>query len=435
MQTNNNNRKFRLDISIHSLIQPLFLVFLVFSCLSSTAQEFRGSIAGLVTDSAGSIVKGASVTIRETDTGASFNTKTDGRGNYIAPSLTPGKYAVHVEAPTFRAFLQNGIILQSSEQSVVNVTLQAGDVGQEVVVTADAPIVDASNAAIGQVITTREVEDLPQNGRTPVVLAQLALGVSSTNHPGPTRPFDNAGAAGISIAGTPSESTEILLDGSPDTDNLLKLAYSPPQDIVQSVHVNAFQVDAAYGHSGGGVLNQVTKGGTNTFHGSMYEYAQLAALNANTYFADQTHTPKPNTHYNQYGLSLGGPIWIPKLFNGRDRGFFEFAWEGIRDSQPASGFLTVPTDAERGGDFSALLAAGPQYQIYDPQMAHVDSKGNITRTAFQHVDLSGTRGLLVQSRFSQRIFRTLCTIGTAADRCQHLYADCIYRSTLFEIAG
>jgi len=126
--------------------------------------------------------------------------------------------------------------------------------------------------------------------------------------------------------------------GSPDTDNLLKLAYSPPQDIVQSVSVSAFQVDAGYGHSGGGVLNQITKGGTNSFHGSLYEYAQFEALNANGYFADRTNTPKPNTHYHQYGLSVGGPVWIPRLFNGRDRVFFEFAWEGIRDSQPASGF-------------------------------------------------------------------------------------------------
>ena len=246
----------------------------------------------------------------------------------------------------------------------------------------DASILDASNAAISQVITTREVEDLPQNGRTPAVLAQLGVGVTSTNRPGTTRPFDNAGAAAIGIAGTHDESTEILLDGSPDTDNLLKLAYSPPQDIVQSVSVSAFQVDAAYGHSGGGVLNQITKGGTNTFHGSLYEYAQFAALNANGYFADRTHTPKANTHYHQYGLSAGGPVWIPKLFNGRDKVFFEIAWEGIRDSQPANGFLTVPTDAERAGDFSALLAAGPQYQIYDPATATVTA-GVVSRQPFK----------------------------------------------------
>ena len=369
----------------HRFIHALLLLPLIASCfLSLPAQEFRSSIAGVVTDPGGNAVNSAAVTVRNTETGALFRAKTNDHGNYIAPSLTPGTYEVHVEAPTFRAFLQNGIRLQASEQLHVDVMLQVGDVSQEVQVTADAPIVDASNAAIGQVITTREVEDLPQNGRTPVVLAQLTLGVASTNHPGQTRPFDNAGAASISIAGTPTESTEILLDGSPDTDNLLKLAYSPPQDIVQSVNVNVFQVDAGYGHSGGGVLNQVTKGGTNQYHGSVYEYAQFAALNANTYFADQQHKPKPNNHYHQYGLSIGGPVRIPKLFDGRNRVFFEFAWEGIRDSQPANGFLTVPTDAERAGDFSALLAGGTKYQIYDPATATVDSKGNVTRQPFKN---------------------------------------------------
>ena len=348
---------------------------------SAHAQEFRGSIVGIVSDTQGASIPNATVVVQNTDTGAIFRTSTNGHGDYTAPSLAPGKYAVRVEAASFNSFERRGINLQAGETPQVNITLQAGDVSQHVVVTADAPMVDPSDATISQVITTREVEDLPQNGRTPVVLAQLGVGVSSTNRPGTTRPFDNAGAAAISIAGTHDESTEILMDGSPDTDNLQKLAYSPPQDIVQSVAVSAFQVDAAYGHSGGGVLNQITKGGTNTFHGSMYEYAQFAALNANGYFADRTNTPKANTHYHQYGLSAGGPVWIPHVFNGKDRIFFEFAWEGIRDSQPASGFLTVPTDAEKKGDFSSLLGLGPQYQIYDPATATV-VKGNVVRQPF-----------------------------------------------------
>jgi hypothetical protein len=369
------------------------MLLLVLISLAGTplhAQEFRGSITGVVADSTGGALSNATVTVQNLDTQAIFRTHTNGHGAYFAPSLAPGRYRVHVEAPNFKSFEQVGILLQASDNPQVNVTLQIGDVSQEVVVDADAPIVDASNAAISQVITTREVEDLPQNGRTPAVLAQLGVGVTSTNRPGTTRPFDNAGAAAIGIAGTHDESTEILLDGSPDTDNLLKLAYSPPQDIVQSVGVSAFQVDAAYGHSGGGVLNQITKGGTNKFHGSLYDYAQFAALNANGYFADRTHTPKANTHYNQYGLSLGGPVWIPKLFNGHDKLFFEVAWEGIRDSQPANGFLTVPTDAERAGDFSSLLALGPQYQIYDPATATV-AGGVVTRKPFQGNIIPSTR--------------------------------------------
>ena len=371
MRTQKRSSSCGLSGHLRGLIHPLLFVLLILWLSPVFAQEFRGSISGIVVDAQSRVIPGVQVSIQNMDTGAIFRTSTGERGNYIAPALAPGRYQVHMEAPNFRSFQQDGIILQAGENPQVNVTLRPGDVSQKVVVTSDAPIVDTSNAAISQVITTREVEDLPQNGRTPVVLAQLGVGVSSTNRPGTTRPFDNAGAAAISIAGTQDESTEILLDGSPDTDNLLKLAYSPPQDIVQAVTVSAFQVDAAYGHSGGGILNQITKGGTNIYHGSLYEYAQFAALNANGYFADRTGTPKPNTHYNQYGLSFGGPVRIPKIFNGQDKVFFEFAWEGIRDSQPANGFLTVPTDAERNGDFSSLLALGSQYQIYDPATSTV----------------------------------------------------------------
>jgi hypothetical protein len=297
--------------SIIASISVLSLVLILFTTTPLHSQEFRGSITGVVSDSTGGALPNAVVIVQNMDTQASFRTRTNSNGAYFAPSLAPGRYQIHIEAPNFKSFEQVGIILEASDNPQVNVTLQIGDVSQQVVVNADAPIVDASNAAISQVITTREVEDLPQNGRTPAVLAQLGVGVSSTNRPGQTRPFDNAGAAAIAIAGTHDESTEILLDGSPDTDNLLKLAYSPPQDIVQSVYVSAFQLDAAYGHSGGGVLNQITKSGTNTFHGSLYEYAQFAALNANGYFADRTNTPKANTHYNQYGLSIGGQSGSP----------------------------------------------------------------------------------------------------------------------------
>jgi hypothetical protein len=372
-------KAFKIALSAAHTVLPMTLAFS--ACHVVLAQEFRGSISGVVDDAQGAAIPDAAVTVENIATGAITHVKTNRRGDYTAPSLAPGTYAVRVEAASFNRFEQRGIILQAGGTPQVNIVLHAGDVSQQVVVTADAPIIDPSDATISQVITTREVEDLPQNGRTPVVLAQLGVGVASTNRPGTTRPFDNAGAAAISIAGSHDESTEILLDGSPDTDNLQKLAYSPPQDIVQSVAVSAFQVDASYGHSGGGVLNQVTKGGTNTFHGSLYEYAQFAALNANGYFADRTNTPKANTHYHQYGLSAGGPVWIPRVFNGKDRIFFEFAWEGIRDSQPASGFLTVPTDAERRGDFSSLLALGPQYQIYDPSTATVVG-GNVVRKPF-----------------------------------------------------
>jgi hypothetical protein len=349
-------------------------------CLS--AQEFRAAIVGTVTDAQGKAVVNAEIRVRDTNTGALSETHTDNSGDFTVSSLAPGAYDITVESQGFDTFVQRGITLEVGAHPFVRAQLSPGTVIQQTVVNSDAPLLETTTTVIGSTITDKEVQDFPLNGKTPIVLAQLGVGVASTDGPGQYRPFDNAGAVAISIAGTGSQSTEVLLDGSPDTDNLLKLAYSPPQDVVQSVTSHIFQTDAGYGHSGGGIMNQITKSGTNTFHGSLYEYNQSAALAANDYFSDRTGTPKPNDHYNQYGVTLGGPVILPKLVNGHDKLFFLFGWEGIRDQQPASGYLTVPTDAERQGDFSALLRISSAYTIYDPATAVGSSNGSITRTAF-----------------------------------------------------
>jgi hypothetical protein len=366
------------------LVTRLFFTLLLLGVGAGllNAQEFRGTISGTVADAQGAVIPGAVITVRNAETGAVSTTNVGPTGAYTVPSLAPGTYSIRVEYPGFSNYTRNGVTLTAGDHDQIDVTMQMGTVSQEVVVTADAPLVDSTNGAIGQGIGTTEVEQLPQNGRTPVTLSLLALGVSSTAAPAQVRPFDNGGAASVTIAGAKNQTTETLLDGSPDTDSQLKVAYSPPQDVVQEVQVYAFQSDAAYGHSGGGIVNQITLGGTNKLHGSLYEYNETAALTANNYFNKRTNTPRANTHYNQYGLSIGGPVLIPRLINGRDRAFFEFGYEGIRDSQPASGYLTVPTADERKGDFSALLAnGGASYTIYDPASA-VKVGNTITRTAF-----------------------------------------------------
>ena len=235
-----------------------------------------------------------------------------------------------------------------------------------------APVVSAeliaSNASVGQTITTQEVEDLPVNGRTPIELATLAMGVVNTIQPGPVRPFDNPGG-NFQMGGAPAGSNELLLDGAPDSGPSTNgtLAYSPPQDAVQEVRVNVFDTDAAYGHTNGGTINQILKNGGNTIHGAAYEFNQQSTLDANAFFTNKAGQPVPPYHQNQYGASLGGPIYIPKVYDGRNKLFWFFAYEGLRDSDPANSpletgnplnFATVPTTAaERNGDFSALLAS------------------------------------------------------------------------------
>jgi hypothetical protein len=321
------------------------------------------------------------VTAVETRTNTKAQTTSDSSGEYAIPFLAPGQYQLTVESSGFRQAVQSGIQLGSGEHPIIDVHLAVGDVSQQVQVTEEAPMVNAENASTGQAITTRQVEELPLDGRTPMMLAQLSMGVISTSQPSLVHPFDSAGPAAISIGGLPSQSSELLMDGSPDATWDQRLAYSPMQDAVQEVRVKAFDNDAAYGHTASGTANMILKTGTNQFHGTLYEFNQPDNLSANTYFNNKAGVPTPVTHLNEYGLTVGAPVYIPKVYDGRNKLFTFFGWESFIDSQPNTTLLTVPTAAERAGDFSALLAAGSQYQLYNPYSA-AQSGTTVTRTPF-----------------------------------------------------
>lgn len=353
------------------------------------AQEFRGTISGTVTDPSGAVVPGASIEVVETQTGTTNKTTTDKAGQYVVPFLAPGEYSITANKNGFEAYTRTGVTLQAQEHPIIDLALAIGSASQTVTVTAEAPLVDKADASIGQVISTESVEDLPLNGRTPVVLTTLSVGVVTTSAPGITHPFDNNAANSWSIGGTPNQVSEVLLDGSPDLTMLGAQAYSPTQDTVQEVSVRPFDTDASFGHTIGGVINQVTKSGTNSLHGTMYEFNQIPNIDANLYFnsaprqSSGVAKPTPTFHFNQYGLTAGGPVWIPKVINGKNKLFFFFAWEGLKDNTPATQLTTVPTDAERQGDFSALLAStagGAANQLYIPGTGTL-SGGKFTRTA------------------------------------------------------
>jgi hypothetical protein len=386
----------------------------VLLCLTglSRAQEFRGTISGAVTDPSGAVVPGADIVVKEVHTGTANRTKSDAAGQYVVPFLLPGEYSVTATAQGFDTLTRQGITLDSQGHPIVDMALKVGNKGETVEVTADAPLLDQTNASVGQVISTESVADLPLNGRTPAVLTELSVGVITTSAPGGiTHPFDNNAANAWSIGGTPNQLSEILLDGSPDLTLLGALAYSPTQDSVQEISVRPFDTDASEGHTIGGVINQVTKSGTNQFHGTLYEFSQLSDLDANLYF-NPVGSSTPVFHYNQYGGTIGGPVWIPHVFNGKDKLFWFFAYEGLKDSTPAVQITTVPTAAERTGDFSQLLAAGcssagytvnsaglatcnsngatDAYQIYNPFTATLNSSNQIVRQPLANNNLAAT---------------------------------------------
>ncbi len=347
------------------------------------AQEFRATISGTVVDPSGAVVPEASIVVREAHTGAINRTMSDSVGQYVVPFLPPGDYSITVTKLGFETLVRGGITLQAQEHPIINLTLTLGSESQTVTVTGEAPLLNQANASVGEVVSTEAVADLPLNGYAPVMLAELSVGVITTSPPGNTTAYDPGTLNSWSIGGTKTNEGEILLDGAADTQMSGGEngggTFVPTEDSVQEVSVQTFGTDASIGHTIAGAINQVTKGGTNVLHGTAYEFSQFSDLAANLYFNDRNGLPTPVSHYNQYGLSTGGPIWIPKVFNGKNKLFFFFAWEGIRNLSPVSTIITVPTDAEKQGDFSALLAGGSGYQLYQPNTGTLVN-GAFTRT-------------------------------------------------------
>ncbi|MEP7361819.1 MAG: carboxypeptidase regulatory-like domain-containing protein [Acidobacteriota bacterium] len=364
------------------------------------AQEFRSTISGRVTDPSGSAVVGAKIVAVEKNTGAKSETTSGPNGGYSLPFLTPGPYTLTAEFSGFKKNVQEGLNVATNQRIAIDIALQLGNQVDSVTVSADVAMLQTATASVGQVIGQNEISVLPMNGRTPLTLAQLAYGVTPSSDPRFTRPFDNSGPSGFSMGGGQAQTNELLLDGSPDMTKNRRVAYNPPVDAVQEIKVEAFQPDAAYGNTGGGTVNVTMKGGTNELHGSLYEFHQNQRLKATPFFTNAARQTKPVTRFNQYGMTIGGPIWLPKIFDGRNKLFFFFGAEGIRQSEPEPTFTTVPTAAQRNGDFSQLLTVGGNYQLYDPSTGATEGS-RIRRTPFANNIIPGARLNTVAKNFLQ----------------------------------
>jgi hypothetical protein len=351
------------------------------------AQEFRGTISGSVVDPQNALIPNAKVEATETRTGAKSVAVSGTAGQYAIPFLAPGTYRITATAAGFKRSVQDNLILETSAHPVVDFHLQIGDSTQSVSVTSDAPLVETANGSVGESVTTRQVEDIPLSGRTPYLLGTLAIGVihtaSSSSAVGDlfASPWDNSSSGTFSSGGAPTGQNEMLLDGVPNQSYQLGIGYNPPVDAVQEVQMQVFAADAAYGHTGGGINNQITKGGTNELHGTAYWFNQATPLQATPFFINKAGQTKAVTVLNQYGLTAGGPVLLPKVFNGRNKVFWFAAWEGLHKPTAAAYTRTTPTPAEKTGDFSALLALGSQYQIYDPATGTV-SGSTVARNPF-----------------------------------------------------
>ncbi len=344
------------------------LVLLAGLPLLARAQEFRATLNGRVMDTTRAAVPGATVTAHNVETNESAAVTTNAEGNYTIPFLRPGAYSLTVEAPGFKKYTRR-LRLEVSQTASINVELGVGTLAEEVSVTAEAPLLDLGKADRGTVIDNQRVTELPLNARNPFMLSMLVAGV---NYNGPAiyhRPFDNGAIADWSINGGANRNNEFLLDGAPNNSiqGGNNIAYVPPVDAVQEFKIVTNSYDAQYGRTAGGVVNVSLKSGTNTFHGSVYEFMRRKWLDANSLILNARGAPKSEHFLDQYGFQVDGPVRVPGVYDGRDKTFFLFNYEGYREGTPSPQFSTVPTEAFRRGDFSQLVDnTGRLITIYDP---------------------------------------------------------------------
>jgi Carboxypeptidase regulatory-like domain len=353
-------------------------------CFTAVAysQETRSTLTGHVADPSGARVPEATIHVTNTDTGVATNVKSNSAGDYTVPFLQPGTYRVDATHDGFKNYTHTGLVLQTEQTVTENITLSVGGTAETVTVEGNTPMIDTATASTGQTLTAEEVEDLPSNGRSPLGFAHLEYGaVAKGKHAeSQTTPFQNSTADDFSLGGGASSSNELTLNGVPNMEDSSRTAgFSPYLDAVDAVHVDEFSANAAMGDSSGGVVNITTKSGTNQFHGSLSEYyAGSRPLTAKPYFTP-AGTAAPSTHFNQFGGTIGGPVLIPHVWNGRDRMFFTYAFEGYIGNSPATTITSVPTQAERNGDFSALLGVTTSNQLYIPNSGAYNGK-TVTRS-------------------------------------------------------
>ena len=306
-------------------------------------------------------------------------------GNYVVPFLQPGKYRLRVEHSGFQTLERSPLELRVNDRLKVDVQLQVGEVSERITVTAEGPLIEAADSSLGQVVDSRRIAQLPVPHGNPYALIQLSSGVNFAGNPQRDRPYDYF-ATQYSIAGARADTNELSIDGSPASatynNSQVVPSEGPPVDIVSEFKVQTAIFDASVGQTMGGAINISLKSGTNDFHGTGYLYKMAPSWNANDFFANRAGNPVSNFFYNRWGASATGPVKLPGIYDGRNRTFFMYGYEGIHESRPRGSTTTVPTEQERAGDFSALLNAGSIYQIYDPATRVLQSDGRVKSTTF-----------------------------------------------------
>jgi hypothetical protein len=374
--------------------KTVLFFLMVFSACLGFAQSDRGTITGSVADPGGALIPEALVVVVNQGTGIKLETKTTGTGNFTAPYLPAGMYDVSVEAPGFKKFIQKGVRVSVAQTTSLDVQLQIGATTDSISVSGDAPLLQTESAAQSTTVSREQLNQLPLNFaigqgaiRNPLSFAQLAPGASIN------------GWNNIKVNGAPAGTFKIIFEGQDTTSALDGRVSDESQASVEAVEEFTLQTSnfsAEFGQVGGGLFNFTSRSGTNKYQGSVYNYFVNEVFNAGIPFTNNGNNElvRPRTRRNNYGATFGGPVVLPKLYNGKNRTFFFLNYEKYVNKEGRfDGFGTVPTDAYRNGDFSGALTGRSlgtdglgrpllENSLYDPRTNRTGPDGRVYRDLF-----------------------------------------------------
>src|SRR6185312_16011912 len=358
-----------------------FLVCLV----ATTAQEYRGTISGTVTDQTGAAIPAASVEVRNNATNTSVTVATTDQGVYTALDLDPGVYTVSVSANGFKTLVRNNIEVRAGVRLGLDLSLEVGTVSQQVTVSSEAPLLITDSGSGGTVLNTDLVGSLPLLGSNVFSLINSTSGnshVSAFPDHLSERPFDNGGMDGYSINGGPAggNNNSFLIDGAPNNNNE-GLGFVPPPDAVSQINVMTNAYDAEYGRTGGAITSIALKTGTNAYHGVAWWNFRTNHLNANLWQNNHVGIKSQVTQWSEPGFEVGGPVRLPG-YNGQDKTFFSVSYEHFFDTVPSTVSFNVPSASELVGNFCSGAPGnmGIGTVIYDPLSPTTTSGNSVLRT-------------------------------------------------------
>ncbi|HVJ08615.1 MAG TPA: carboxypeptidase-like regulatory domain-containing protein [Acidisarcina sp.] len=397
---------------LHAAARVLAIIFcLLATFATANAQVNQGAISGVVEDGTGALIPNAKITAVEVNSGSKYETVSTSSGSYRLPNVNIGTYNITTVASGFSTANNTGVVVQVGTTTALTISLRVGAVNETVTIVSDAPTIQTESSDVGGVITPKQALDLPLNlngsvvsgMRSPEAFVFLIPGTS-----GPGTANGNGGTFESKISGGQNYSTEVLLDGASTFRSENGSSFdetSPSVEALSEFKVTTSTLPAELGRTTGGVESFSTKAGTNSYHGVIYDLYKNEALDANNwgnnlYLAHYTTAAarapyqRPKDKKNDYGLTMGGPLVIPKLYNGRDKTFFFFSWEQYRQTTGGTTISTVPTALMRQGDFSETLTnhivdtnpcnGQPVYQgqIFDPKTTTTTASGALCRTPF-----------------------------------------------------